>query len=198
MGQRDCPFVPLCKRARDVQSRRGPFVRSGAALGSSPPQRRRACSRPAGGTAHAGARRLHPHATSRHHLPRRRRRASCGGRRTRRPPRRRQPPPQPRSRWPTATAGLDAAASATSSIAPATPPLALPEALPVGRLASRGAIGLRRTVLSRGKRGSRRVAFAGHAVLAIQNGLRLGGQLPPRPEAGSVDPRSTSQFVDQV
>lgn len=37
MGQRDSPFVPLCKRARDVQSRRGPFVRSGAALGSSPP-----------------------------------------------------------------------------------------------------------------------------------------------------------------
>ena len=41
MGQRDCSFVPLCKRARDVRSRRGPFVRgsaaSGAALGSSPP-----------------------------------------------------------------------------------------------------------------------------------------------------------------
>ncbi len=31
MGQRDCPFVPLCKRARDVRSRRGPFVRGSAA-----------------------------------------------------------------------------------------------------------------------------------------------------------------------
>ena len=69
--------------------------------------------------------------------------------------------------------------------------------LTVGRLASRGTVGLRRTVLGRGKRGSRRVAFAGHAVGAVQNGLRLGGQLPA---AGGRQRRfrSTSQFVDQV